>query len=271
MPNNYPNGVGATLGDTLATCKPLLVNSGGAIWYVAGAGGTDAASPAGQNREKPLATIQQAITNSSSGDIIVLLSSCSLVLATVVNLGGRVLIGEGGLTSLPTATVGFDGANGELRLDAAGSRVGGIKFTGRTGALAVVRITISASNCEMRNCTMDCGANDTAAGVLLGAAISGTRIENCTFTSTGTVVTAQPESAVKSNNAQTDMLLRNVTFDAGTVGFSNYYALDLSNGVHVRLRADGISMLRGADVTLNTSTSGSFNPQLSTGGSRLVW
>lgn len=271
MPNSYPNGAGGTLGDTLATCKPLLVHSGGAIWYVAGSSGTDAASPAGQNREKPLATLAQAITNSSAGDIIVLLSGCSIVLAAVHSLGGRVLVGEGGLTSAPTATVGFDGANGELRLDAAGSRVGGIKFTGRTGALAVVRITISASNCEIRGCTVDCGANDTAAAVLLSGALSGVLIQNCTFTSTATLVTAQPESALKSNGVQTDLLIRNVAFDAGTVGFSNYYALDLSVGVHVRLRAESVSLLRGADATLNTSTSGSFNPQLTTGGSRLVW
>lgn len=269
MANTYPNGVGGTLGDTLATCKPLLTS--GTVWYVDSTNGVDGAAASGQNREKPLLTLTQAITNSAAVDIIVLLAGYSAILTTVVSLGGRLLIGEGGLTSQPTATIGFDGTTGELRLDAAGSRVGGIAFTTRTSQLAVARISFTASQCSMRNCTLECNGNDTAPAVQLVGALTGATMEDVVFTSTATNKLVQPESAVKSTGVQTDLVMRNVTFDAGEVGFSNYYALDLSTGAHVRMRAEGIALLRGADVTINSGTTGSFNPQLSTGGSRIVW
>jgi len=268
MANNYPNGAGGTLGDNLATCKPVLTS--GAIWYIGGSGGTDAASPAGQNREKPLATLAQALTNAASGDIIVLLSGASLTLTAAHSLTGHVLVGEGALTGLPTATIGFD-ASGELRLTAQASSVFGIKFTERTGASSTARITISAAQCVVRGCTMECGPSDTGPGILLSGALTGVRLETTVFTSTATLVGSQPAVAVQSSAAQTDLRLNGLTFDAGTVGFSNYYALDLSTGAHVRLRAEGISLLRGADVTINASAIGYFNPELTTGGSRIVW
>jgi hypothetical protein len=69
-----------------------------------------------------------------------------------------------------------------------------------------------------------------------------------------------------------DMVMRNVVVSAGTVGFSNYSAIDLSAALNVSgLDWEGVSLLLGADVKLLSTATGRVNIQLATGGSRVEW
>ena len=63
----YPNGLGQSLGDTLATTYPLHMS--GQVWYVLSTTGVDAASPRGLDATRPLATFGQAYSNASNNDI----------------------------------------------------------------------------------------------------------------------------------------------------------------------------------------------------------
>ena len=63
--------------------------------------------------------------------------------------------------------------------------------------------------------------------------------------------------------------LEGLTFDAGTVGWSNYWALDLSAGAITRLTIEGLSLLRGADAKFHASSTGRVNVQTASGGSRV--
>jgi hypothetical protein len=60
-------------------------------------------------------------------------------------------------------------------------------------------------------------------------------------------------------------------FSDGTVGFSNYYAVDLSAGAQSRLTLLGISLLLGAEMKLHSSSTWRLAGLLATGSGKLVW
>ena len=270
MANIYPNGGGGTTGDIWATCKPLYAS--GAIWYVQSTTGTDAASPAGRNREKPLATIAQAITNASDNDIIVCLQAhTETKVATFAVSKKLTIVGEGSVAGVPAVTLicGFVGAlftitspNVELR---------NLKLPASSVANSTARILNNQTDFVMDGCYIECSGNDTAAALSLASGADRARIRNTTFISTATSSAAQPESAIKVTAAIADLELDGLVLSAGTVGFSNYFALDASAAAVTRIRANSVSLLLGADVNLNAATTGRFNVQTSTGGSRIQW
>lgn len=266
MALTFPNGLGGTLGASLATCKPLQTS--GDVWYVDSTIGVDAASPSGQNREKPLLTIAQALTNSVAGDIIVLLAGSVFALTGVTALAGRIVLGEGDASGVPTVQIGMNAA-GVVSMGTAGGELHNVRFTARTAASGgVARLTITASNQIVTNCYFDCDQYDDAQALSISSGTTNQSVRNCTFRSTATSSSAQPVSALKTLGTVTDLELTGCTFDAGTVGFSNYWALDMSAGIITRLKAEGLSFLRGADYRINTSWTGYFNPQTTSGGVR---
>lgn len=270
MANLYPNGAGGSLGDTWATCKPLYVS--GAIWYVQSTTGVDAASPAGRNREKPLATLAQAITNAADNDIIVCLSAHTETIVVAVNVAKKLtIVGEGSVAGVPAVTF-ICGAVGNLfNVNSPNVELRNLKIPTSSLANATTRIANNQTDFVMDGCYVECSGNDTAAALTLASGADRTRIRNTTFISTATSSAAQPESAIKVTDAVADLELDGLVLSAGTVGFSNYFALDASAAAVTRLRASGVSLLLGADVNLNTATTGRFNVQTSTGGSRIQW
>ena len=273
---SYPNGCGQALGDYLATTKPLQAS--GNIWYVSSLIGTDAAAPAGKNDAKPLATLKQGITNSADGDIIVLMSGhteTSTADADWLVTKRIAIIGAGSSAGLPTVklTAGNVGAaGGPLNLNTLGSQCRNIWFTTRAVANTGARVKISADFCKIYGCYWECAATDTGPGLSIGSA-EVMNIENCTFVSTATLTSAQPESAIKvTSSIGTGYLrLNNCIFYGGTVGFSNPYAFDVGAQSITQLEAEAISLLRGADMKLGVSSTGWINVVDSTGGSRVDW
>ncbi len=270
----YPNGIGASTGDSLVLSKPLLTS--GNVWYVDSATGTDAVSPAGRNREKPLATLAQAVTNSADDDIIVFLDGHAQTLTAVQVISKRLtLVGEGSSAGVPTVTFTNNQAStgGLFTASGASLQFRNIKFAKsiETSGNATARVTCSAAGVHFKGCYFECGPYDNGPAVLLAAGADNATFDNCAFISTATLLTAQPESALKSSAAIAGLTIQNTSFSAGTVGFSNYYAVDLSGGAVTLMRCEGVSLLLGSDVFLHASSTGYFNPQLSTGGSRIAW
>lgn len=265
----YPNGIGGSLGSSLATCKPFLTS--GNVWYVNSVTGTDAASPAGQNREKPLLTIAQALTNSAAGDTVVLMDGSVFALTSTVDLAGRFVVGEGSSGGIPTVQIGTN-ALGALSMGTAGGELRNVRFTASAAARSGLgKLLLTASYQFVEDCYFDLGQYDDGPAISLATALTNHYLRGCTFVSTATSVAAQPLCAVFGVGTASNFTIEDCVFDAGTAGFSSYWALDLNAGAITRVKGTGLSFLRGADYRINSSSTGYFNPQTTTGGSRGSW
>ena len=119
-------------------------------------------------------------------------------------------------------------------------------------------------------------ANDNAAGLQLNTGAGDIFLRNCTLISTQ-AANASPASndppsiGLEVTAAMSDLRLEGCVFDGGTIGFADPYALKASAAAVTRLRGVNMSFLRGADYTLNSSTTGYINVQTSTGAVLGVW
>lgn len=269
----YPNGIGGSApGDSLDLARPLQTT--GNVWYVSSLTGTDAASPAGQNREKPLATVAQAVTNAVDGDIVVFLPGHTQTLAATQNIAKSLtLVGEGATAGKPAVSFILNAPAVHLfHASVAGVEFRNIYFPPSTQATSGARVLLDAGATDalIRGCYFECGATDQFNTVILGA--SRTRIESTTFISTAVSTSAQPNCAVSAGLAVlAGLTMVDVVVSAGTVGFSHYAAVDLTPATLTMLNIEGMSLLLGADMALPASGTGRVNIQLSTGGSRVSW
>lgn len=265
----FPNGIGGSLGDQLVTTSPLYI--AGDVWYVHAPTGTDAVTPAGKNREKPLATLAQAHTNAANGDVIVFLDGHTQTLTAAQTISKSVtLVGEGQASGKPTVKFTNNQAAGEM-FNVTGTSVSlrNIWIEENLAATASARIIVAGVGFEMIGCYVECGANDQGTGVQIDA--SRALFRNCTFISTATSTAGQPGSAAQVRTVSlTDITFEGCTFSDGTVGFSGVYALDASEPV-ARLRGENVSLLLGADAIMGVGTTGYFIVTNSTGGGRVDW
>lgn len=267
-PNIYPNGVGGTAGADLATADRLYAS--GVVWYVLSTTGTDAASPAGQDRIKPLATLSQAHTNAAAGDIICLLSGHTetLTSAQTFNKADLKVIGEGSGSNRPRFTRNAD--INMFDVTAAGVVFVNIYFPQSTLTSTKSRLRFAGANDQFHDCYFECGALDTgpAAETITGA--GSVVVTGTSFVSTATLLSAQPHSALKVTNAITDLELMTVVFDGGSTGWSNQYAFNVAGAI-TRLRALEIDLLHDSDVSFVTGTTGYLTVRNKSGSARVVW
>jgi len=262
-PNIYPNGAGGSSGDKFATRSPVYTS--GLIYYLHSGTGSD--SNAGLEREKPLATLSQAITNTVAGDTIVALSGHSESLAVGLTFAKALLIaGEGTGSSRPKFTCTGAGID-MFNVTAAGVQFRNLYFPAPTAD--GYRVSSSAAGTVVDGCYFEHGTADTTAqGVYLGSNANHARILNTTFIVTST--TTRPAGAIRVANAIADLTLDTVVIDGGTVGWANPYAV-LGSAAVTRLSAVDIDLLRGSDVSLATGTTGIITLRNKTGSSRIVW
>lgn len=271
----YPNGIGGSApGDSLDLAKPLQTT--GNVWYVYSVSGVDAASPAGQNREKPLATLAQAVTNALDDDIIVFLPGHTQTLAAAQTVAKRLtLIGEGTSSGKPAVSFVAGVATALIVATTSNVELRNIYFPASLVANVANKLIWSGARGRIVNCYFEEGANDTNSALSMAAGTDQMRIEGCTFISTATSSAAQPTMAISNSAGSSiaDLEIVDTVISAGTVGFSNYAAVDLTKGggVATRCKFTGLSLLLGADVAMGASATGYVNVQLSTGGSRVSW
>jgi hypothetical protein len=268
----YPNGIGGyPPGDFLDTCKPLQTS--GNVWYVSSLVGIDAVGPAGQNREKPLATLAQAVTNSADEDIIVFLPGHTQTLILTQPIAKRLtLLGEGVVDGKPAVSFyGNSAAQNLFSCVAPAVQFRNIYFPENKLSSTAPRILVSNADFLMRGCYVECGANDRGAALLLSGARA--RFESTTFISTAVLTTAQPLMAIQSGAVDiTGITMEDVVVSAGKFGFSNYAAIDLSAATTIaQMKIAGLSLLLGADMVLPAAATGRVNIQTATGGSRVQW
>ena len=268
--NTLYNGIGGTLGDSLALAKPLMLS--GNVWYVSSARGTDAASPAGQNREKPLATLQQAVTNASAADVIVLLSDHAESISSTVSIAKQlIIVGEGSSGGNPTATLTQGADTTMISLATSGIELRNIKFPEPAIAIANPRVSVVSSGVWVDGCRFEVGKNTDVAAFYVTAGSDTLRVTNSTWISVATDRTLQPVTSFYFSGAVSDVVLDGLVFSDGEVGYSNIYSLDASAGAITRLRATNISLLLGADLKFHASSTGLINVATATGGGKVVW
>jgi hypothetical protein len=265
-PYIYENGIGGSTGSILATAPRLVMS--GAVWYVDSTTGTDAASPAGQDRVKPLATLAQAYTNASAGDIIVFLAGHTEIITSNVTLAkaGLALIGEGTTTTMPKFT--WNGVGGvPYTLSAINCYVDNLWFAASSqspGSSGRVRVT-GAGNIFV-GCKFDSGANDDYAALAIEAA--NISISGATFTNTST--TTQPLTPIIVSAAANGLWIDNSTIDGGTIGWSGRLGLNVNTG-STSVKITRLNLLRDSDVTLVTACTGWIATKTLSGSTRLYW
>jgi hypothetical protein len=263
-----PNGLGETLGDSLALTKPLYTS--GAVWYVNSAGGVDAAAPAGKDREKPLATLGQAQTNAAAGDIICLMTNHAetLTAALVLSKAGLVIVGGNNVSFTMNAanqdTFTVNVTSVEIRniiFKESAQTNAGSTLAAKVGVNSVVGTRIIG-------CTFQQGPKDNLYGLFLTSGANNVRVENCSFISTATVVATRPLGAMGTSGGGTvaDLELIGLTLSDGTVGYQNP-AFNGGTTTLTRLKATGLSLLLGAEMEVGTLSGYVANPT-STGGGR---
>lgn len=250
-PNLYANGAGGITGDTLATRKPVWKTNAGYFWYVLSTTGVDAASPRGRERERPLATLAQAVTNASAGDTIVALENHAESLAVSQSLAkaGLQIVGEGSGSTRPRFTCTF--AIRMFDISAVGVQIRNLYFPASTAA-ATSRIRSSSTSTRIQDCYFECGASDTNRALEFTTGAGAATVRGTSFVSTATSVTAQPAIGLEVVNAMSDLWLEDVTFDGGTAGWSDYAFK--GTAALTRVFADNVHQLNNADVFMATGT-----------------
>ncbi len=271
MPTFF-NGIGETTGDTLATAEPLITS--GNIWFVYSTTGVNDVSPRGLSRTEPLATLAQAITNSSNGDIIVLLDGHTETIATggLTISKNLIIVGSGSSSGLPTVKLTPFGEDAVMfTISGAAVQLRNIWFEERTvDSTTNATISVTGANFQMIGCYCQLGQYDYAT-LSLGSGADRARLVNTTFISTATSLTAQPDTGLVVAAAISDLDIDGCVFSNGTHGFSSAYALTASAAAITRLRAQSLSMLLSANATFHTSTIGHVNVQTSTGNGHVLW
>lgn len=265
-----PNGIGETVSDQLAIGKPLYQS--GQTWYVNSVGGVNGASPAGLNRSAPLATLDQALTNASDGDIIILESGHSETLTSALSITESLtIIGCGLVNGKPGASLRANAAaTYVLDVLAAGVELRNIYFPGNAQNNSLEQIHVASTQFRLSGCYFDLSSKDQASAVNVIASSHSLRVTNTQFVSGGTSVALRPYGCLKVSGAVNDVDLDGVVFDGGLYGFSSEYALNAAAAI-TRLRGQNLSLLRGADVQLTAGTVGWLQPTTTTGDARIVW
>jgi hypothetical protein len=258
--NLYPNGGGGVTGDEVAVNKPVIVGTTGHIWYVSSLTGSDAVSPKGREREKPLATFNQAFTNSVAGDVVIFLENHAETIAAAIAVNKALtIVSEGSGSTRAKLTCAVAG-NAMLTLSQTGTSLNNIYFPAST-AVPTARVSITAAGVVSDNCYFECGASDTGTTVLYGA-VSSCQLTNAYFLATGN----QPGTAVSAPSAMSGFFFENCTLDGGSFGFSGFAFT--AAGVLTAVYANEIHQLNNADVSLAATWTGVWIPGDLSGSAR---
>jgi hypothetical protein len=267
---SYPNGAGGTTGAVLATARPALTS--GVFWYVGNAVAGASNSNTGTERDYPLLTLQQAVTNSSAADTIVLLARHSETISSVVTLSkaGLSIVGEGSGSTIPRLTNGVGVATDcMLKITAASVMLDNIYFPASpASARERVEVLGGSGTSILQNLSFECGASDAQRTVFY-TTIGNHWMSGCTFTA----VAAGANAAIEIGGVLPGLTMDDVTFDGGSFSWTaTGYALQPNGGgIATGLRATNIRLLNSSHVQFATGTTGTFDVVASTGDSRVDW
>jgi hypothetical protein len=265
---NYPNGAGETSGDPLVTAAPITVS--GAIWYVNSATGSDAGGARGKERIRPLATLAQAHSNASAGDIIVLAENHAEVLTSsqVFNKAGIVVASAGSGATRARFTRAADIEMFDIT--AAGVQLRNLYLAAPTVNSALKhKIRIASSGCQVIGCYIECNDNDGEESLQMVTGAGEITVRDTYFVSTSTDPAAAPNSALGVLNDMSGLHLENLVIDGGESGWDEPYAI-IFTGFVTRMDAVDIDLLNDSDAFV-TGATGWWTTRNASGSARVVW
>ncbi len=274
---NAPNGIGGTVADALITAKPLVYS--GEIWYVDSQTGDAAFS--GKDRKFPLATIQQAVTALGTGqnNIIVCLDGHTEDISAAITIDKRMTIsGDGQNSNVPTVELSNGFTANMFTVTSTHVKFRNLRFRMQTGGTSAFAYVESAQDAlTFLGCHFDMNERTLGSGVSQLTGADNWRYDNCKFEQFDTTSppVARSRPAILVGGAITGLTMTNCVFDGGVNGFQNAggepYAFDSSAGVITDMDVLDMSLLRGSDFAVATTTTGHIGPAITTGSSRIIW
>jgi hypothetical protein len=264
----YPGGLGGTV-DLVATNKPFYgIDS--VAWYVHFATGVDAVSPAGRDKQTPLKTLRQAVTNATGKDVIVLLDGHEEVIAGFLDVSkeGLVIVGCGQTAGVPNVKLTNDSSTDEMIVvGGPNCQIRNVRILPNLQLNTRPRIIVGQFGFIMDGCYVECGVNDAGPALEFDSGASYSTVSNTTFISVATSLATRPKSGlVMSPVSLSGLRLSGAEFSDGLFGFTDGYALNLSAGTMTSLRGDSVSLLLGASAKLGPAASGYIIPTVTGGG-----
>lgn len=208
-PNVYPR--------SLAPSGPdILVNDGGyfvgSVLWVNSVTGSDA--NAGTEPELPKATWVSAYSVAAAGDLILLAASHDETVSVAQTLN---------TANVATVGMGIGTAKAKLRSTVAGvtitPNVAGLQFHNlyfpASTAATTARLSVAAggTDCIIRDCDFECGAQDTTSTVTIAGAR--TYVRGCTFTATA----SRPGRAILVSGAVASCIYEDILIDGSSYGW----------------------------------------------------
>lgn len=258
--NLYPNGGGGTTGDEVAVNKPIIMGTTGHVWYVSSVTGSDAASPRGREREKPVATLSQAVTNAAAGDVVIFLANHAETISSNLTISKALTIVSEGSGSSRAKLTSAVAAGAMLSISQTGSSLNNIYFPAPIAA-TTARVIFGGSGLVTDNCYFECGPLETNAALLLQSSANSCQITNAYFIATA----SQPAIAI-SVAAVSGLFMEDVTLDGGSFGFSSFAFT--AAGALTAVYANKIHQLNNADVSLAATWTGVWIPGEKSGSAR---
>lgn len=274
MTELFAEGIGLT-GDDLLTAAPLYIT--GDVYYVSSAG-DDGWN--GTAEDTPFLTLAAAIAVANDGDNIIILSGYTETRTTKLDItqNDLTIVGVGSASGVPTVAFSHNAAeNAGVSLTGDRILLANVTFKPATQANTSGRLQVVGNNCTLRNVRVECGQHDAVALYLAPVAEGdgdrpGVTLDGVTVVSTATTTATRPTLgatlATAANTGRLDM--SGVVLDNGTVGFTTCaFSMAASSSVHVR--CTDLSLLRGADIILQSGNTGYVHPATVTGGGRVRW
>lgn len=275
MPTNAPNGLGGSVAEELLLAKPLTYS--GEAWYVDSQ--TGSASFSGKDRKMPFASISSALTaiGVNQDHIIVCLSGHTENAEGLTISRRMTIVGEGLSNNAPTVTFSMGFTLDLFTVTSPNVKFRNIKFNTQTGGSSGKAYVESAQeHITFLGCHFLMSERTLGAGVSQLAGANFWRYDSCRFeqVSTQSPVVDRSRPGVLIGGAVTGLDMNHCVFDGGVNGFQTVsgepYAFD-AQGIITNLDVLNMSLLRGADFSLLTGTTGHVNAAITTGSSRVVW
>lgn len=261
MAYSYHDGLGTAGSEAIGDD----VSSANQVVYVS----TDGDDGNAGTRVAPLLTISAAVSAADPGATIILMEGYTATLTSTITIAeGKRIIGEGGTYgSDPSVELTLNHASNEIfTISGNGVTIENIKFMAAAQSTAGNKIQVTGDGFRCRGCYFAMGELDDANyGIYLTTGCDYATLTDCYFVSTST--TTAPNCGLLADAANLHLVMERCVLDGGTLGFAGQAVA--INGSGVQVEAFGMSLLRGANVTMEGADRGAFGIATSTGDSQL--
>ncbi len=269
MATYLADGIGGSLGDSLATSTGMIAIC--TTWYVSSVSGANAATN-GRDRARPFATLAYAISQAVAQDIIVLLSDHTETTSSIAVNKELLIVGEGSSGGIPTVSIWGNATGSDEILVVSANRVEvrNVRFRPHTAADFGNFINWTGTDGLMKGCYLESDQYDDGPKLM----VAGDRmtVESTTFISIGTSIGNRPEQAIATTTgALTLFRMRNSTISGGAYGWASANTAGYFQATALQVRIEGLSLLLGADLKLDSDVTGFINVPTSNGGSQVRW